>query len=37
VYDNNSSQPLLTDIWDYVQRGIVTYTYFKGWHMNPRK
>jgi hypothetical protein len=36
VYDHNSTQPLLSDIWHYVQQGVVTYTYFKGWGMDPR-
>jgi hypothetical protein len=31
IYDDNSSRPLMDNLWPYIQAGIVEYTYTKGW------
>jgi hypothetical protein len=37
IYDHNSTQPLIHDIWEYVQAGLVVYNYIKGWKMNLKE
>jgi hypothetical protein len=31
IYDNNSSMPLMLSIWEYIEAGVVQYSYFGSW------
>jgi hypothetical protein len=36
IYDNNSTMPLFSSLWEYISSGIVEYSFFKGWQYGER-